>query len=56
MSLIVDGATEKVLQFTMLHKSIYNKNFVLMNVSAFLGDPFLNTAEMLKRVGGNQPI
>jgi hypothetical protein len=27
LSLIVDGATEKVLQFTMPYKSIYNKDF-----------------------------
>jgi hypothetical protein len=36
MSLIVEGASEKVSQFTMPLKSIYAKKmFVLMNIIAF---------------------
>ncbi len=27
LTLIIEGATEKVLQFQMMLKSIYNKNF-----------------------------
>jgi len=33
--LILEGATEEVLQFRMPLKSIYNKNFILMNESVF---------------------
>ncbi len=44
ISLIIEGATEKVLQFMLPLKSIYKKSFGLT-----LKNVFLNTAERLEK-------
>ncbi len=36
--MIIEGATEKVLQFTMLLKSIYNKNFGVIGQECIFED------------------
>ncbi len=46
LSLIIEGATEKVSQFTMLIKSIYNKNVLFLRTKMH----FLSTLEKVQTI------